>query len=106
MNVFHHLKHCKMSEKEQKLHEQIAQMEGDIRTTVNTFFGVLKSLKINPEDFKNGDIMSKLPSMLTSISVSLMSGTFDNQAIANLQALAPIMTKYKYLVPELLNDGQ
>lgn len=95
-----------MTEQEQALHEQIAQMEGDIRTTVTTFFGVLKSLKINPEDFKSRDIMQKLPGILGSISVSLMSGTFDTQAIANLQALSPIMLKYKHLAPDLNENGK
>jgi len=79
-------------------------MEGDIRTTVSTFLGIMKSLNINPEDFKGGtaDIGSKLPGILSKITMQVVSGQFDTQALADITAISPIMEKYKYLVEDFL----
>ncbi len=107
-----------MTEKEQEQHDQIqqlhkklAEMEGDIRTTVSTFLGVMKSLNINTNDFQGGtaDIGAKLPGILSKITMQVVSGSFDTQSIANITAVSPIMEKYKYLVEDILtevNDGK
>ena len=99
-----------MTENEQKLNEQIAEMEGDIRATVITFLSLMKTFNITPADFKSGggDILSKIPGLLTKISMQLASGTFDTQSLANFSSIAPIMEKYKYLVEDVIEttDGK
>ena len=92
-----------MTEKELELHDKIAHMEGDLRSTVITILGVLKSFNINIEELSadGENIMSKLPGILSNVTMSLVSGNIDTQVFANLQALAPIFKKYKYLVEDV-----
>nr|WP_294860224.1 hypothetical protein [uncultured Fluviicola sp.] len=92
---------AQLQEKLDASHAKIAEMEGDILTTVETFAGVLKSLGINPEDFsatgKQSDLMQKVAMVLPRISMQFATGQFDGQAIQNVSALTPIFSKYKYL---------
>ncbi|HTH31356.1 MAG TPA: hypothetical protein VL946_08395, partial [Lacibacter sp.] len=52
---------------------KIAEMEGDILTTVETLAGVLQSLGINPSDFsgtgKPGDLMQKIAMILPKVTM-------------------------------------
>jgi hypothetical protein len=88
-----------MTDKEIELHERIAEMEGDVRAVVLTLLAFIKSFGVNFEDFKeSSDIMQKLPGVLGKVSMQLVSGTFDHQAVANLSSLSPILEKYKHLL--------
>lgn len=95
-----------MNQAEQELHAKIAEMEGDVRTVVGTLLGVMESLNITSEDFKGGtaDIGAKLPGIISKISMKVLSGSFDTQALANVTAVQPIMEKYKYLVDDIIKE--
>ena len=75
-----------------------ADMDGDIRSTVEMFISILDLLGIKGEDLKDqAKVMKKLPKVLGSITVDLLGGTFDTQVIADVQSIAPLLEKYKYL---------
>lgn len=98
-----------MSEKEEiaMLHEKVAKMEGDIRTTVSVFIGVTKALDLNLSDLQGGgtsDIMAKLPQILTKVMMKLTTGGFDTSLFSEMKSLAPIMEEYKHLVEDIIQE--
>lgn len=94
-----------MTEQEKQLHEKIALMEGDIRIFVSTLNGVAKTLGIDIKKLSKDNITMILPGVLSRITTSLMTGTFDTQSVANLSALLPILEKYKPLVDDIIDSG-
>ncbi len=88
----------------EKLHDERAEIEGDIRVVVDVFGKLLGELEIDFSDFKSGnaDIMSKLPGMLSKITMKLMSGNLDTSNLSNITALTPILQKYKSLVDDII----
>lgn len=82
---------------------KIAEMEGDILTTVKTFSEVIQALGLKIEDLSGGkNVLSMLPGLVTNISFKMASpGGFEGQEFKNLGALVPVLAKYKYLTEEL-----
>lgn len=94
-----------MTEKEQELHAQIAEMESDIKTVVEMFAEIAKSLGINIESLKDSsadDIGKQIPAILQNVIVKFSMGTFDTSSIAKFTVISPILGKYKYLVEDII----
>lgn len=94
---------ARIKELEQMIFERnktIGEMEGDIKGTVSAFLRILEAFQINPEEFKGDEqsIMRKLPGLMNKITVSFVGGNFSNVQ-ADFMALAPLLQKYKHLMP-------
>lgn len=87
-----------MTEAEKKLHEQIAEMEGDMTAVIDTFGRVLEAFKIDLNDFtgEKASLMAKMPSMLNKVTSGLVGGAFETVQ-GDFQAIMPIIKKYEHL---------
>lgn len=96
---------AELQEKLEARDAKIAEMEGDILTTVEIFAGALNSLGISAADFskENGDtdLMQKIATILPRISFQFATRSFDAQGIQNVSALLPVFKKYEYLTENL-----
>lgn len=93
-----------MTEKEQKLHDEIAEMQGDIRVVVATLNQASKALGINFKDFQDKTLPEVLPPILGRLTQQLMLGTLDTQSLADFTALLPIINKYQPLVEDIFKE--
>jgi hypothetical protein len=97
-----------MTNDERELRLKIAEMEGDIITTVSVLIKFSKVLGLDYEEMQepNFDIMSKLPRLVTSIMPKLMGGGLAEE-LEDFKHLAPILGKYKYLITNIIDlDGK
>jgi hypothetical protein len=76
------------------------QMEADIKTVISVFSGVMESLGMKELDVSGGNIQSALPTIVGKLSREMMMGTFNTQALADIQAVMPIIEKYKHLADD------
>ena len=84
---------------------KVADMESDVKTTIKVFAGVLKSFGIDENTFENGvDTQQQLPKLVARLGGKIVAGTFDSRALSDMQALMPIIEKYKYLTDEIKNE--
>lgn len=82
-----------------------AEMAGDVRSTVLIFKNVLEVLGIKPEDLSdNSNLTKRIPRILGSIATDIAAGSFNTQAVADIQSLAPLMDKYKYLFEDIFKS--
>ena len=102
-----------MTPKELELTLKIAEMEGDLRAVIMGFGGVTKSLGIDLDSFKKKDesisdeehalaLKSKMPSILSSLTMSVMGGGFNGSTLSQLTGLTPIFNKYKHLADDII----
>lgn len=80
--------------------QQNAQYEADIRTVITVVGDLFGALGIDASMFSGSDqgsLKMLLPTVLKDLSIKMMTGNFDNQALENAMALAPIIERYKHL---------
>lgn len=77
------------------------EMQADIRTVVTVFKGAMKAFGMSDIKMSEGaSIQSVMPDIVRKLTLEFGSGTFDTQALANIQAAMPIIEKYNFLTDE------
>lgn len=80
--------------------EKSIVMEADIKTVVSVFSEVIKAFGLQDVAVSGGSINSALPVIINKLSAQMFGGGFNTQALADLQAVMPIIEKYKYLASD------
>lgn len=85
--------------------DQIASMEADMKVVGLAVTGFLSALGIdfNDPEVQKDNIIRKLPSLAAKLSTGITSGTLSKQ-LADLEALGPVIEKYKYLYKDDSNE--
>lgn len=78
------------------------QMRADVKTVISVFGKVMKTFGLQDIEMtgEGTNIKAVLPVIVKKLSTEMMLGTFDTQALADLQAIMPIIEKYKHLADE------
>ena len=80
------------------LAKQAIEMQSDIAVVISVFSGALQAFGLNEMKMSEGaSIQSLLPGIITKLTVEMGSGSFNSQALANVQEVMPIINKYKHL---------
>lgn len=79
---------------------QTIEMRADIRAVIAVFTNAMQAFGLTDLSIKNkeGGIQSMLPELVGKLTMKMASGTFDTQALANIESVIPVLEKYKYLV--------
>lgn len=97
-----------MTEKEkdeliESLQDQRAEMEGDVKATLEVFRSIIESLGIDFEQFKGKeeeDFAKHIPGLLQSLITKVTFGGFDMATFQKIKALSPVLDKYKHLLED------
>ena len=80
------------------LAKETIQMRSDIKVVISVFSKAMKAFGMNELKVSEGaSINQMLPDIVRKLTIEFASGTFDTQALANIQEVLPIIEKYKHL---------
>lgn len=79
------------------LAKQTIEMRADVRVVIKTFKDAMAAFGLNDVTAEQGNIQNMLPEIVRRLTIKMASGSFDTQALANIQEVLPIFEKYKYL---------
>lgn len=83
------------------LAKKVADMESDIKTTIEIFSAVLTEFGIDLSTIdSNAEISSVLPGLLSKLTMKMAMGNFNPRTLENISAISPVFAKYKYLTEE------
>ena len=89
-----------LKEENERLRKKLAETESDIKQVAATLLSTLKSIGLDPIDLAaGGNPIKKISKVVPNLILeSQIDPTYIDRTFSDLKALAPVLTKYEYLI--------